>query len=57
MTCFTKIVVFQRYYAPLLFVANLVGVGTVVIPVLSKRSAILASVSLGFPSELLESEW
>ena len=57
MACLPKVLVFQRYHAPLLVVANLVGVGTVVIPVFSKCSAILASVSLGLLSELLESGW
>ena len=54
MTHFTKIFVFQCHYTPLLLVANLVGVGTVVIPVLSECSTILASMSLWLPGKLFK---
>ena len=57
MTHLTKTLVFQRHYAPLLLIANLVGVGTVVIPMLPKGSAIFACVSFGFPGELLKAGW
>ena len=54
MTCLPKVLVFQRYHAPLLVVANLVGVSTLIVPMFPKGPAILAGVSFGFFGEFLK---
>ena len=54
MTCLFKVLVLQRYYTPLLVVANLVGVSTFVIPMFPKGPTILAGVSLGLFGEFLK---
>ena len=55
MACFTKILVFERHYTPLLPVADFVGLGAVVVPMFPKGPAILAGVSFGLFGELLKS--
>ena len=54
MTCLSKVLVFQRYDAPLLVVTNLVGVSALVIPMFPKGPTILAGVSLGLFGEFLK---
>ena len=55
MTYLLKELVLQRYYTPLLLVADVVGDGTIVVPVFSERPTILAGVPFWLPGELLKS--
>ena len=55
MTSLVKMSMFQGHNTPLLFIADLVRVGAVVVPVLSKCPTILATMPLGLAGKLLES--
>ena len=57
MTCFTKILVFERHHTPLLPVADFVRFGAVVVPMFPKCSAILTGMSLWLPSKLFKTGW
>ena len=54
MTHLLEILMFQCHYTSLLLVADVVGDGAVVVPVLSERSAILTGVSFGLSGEFLK---
>ena len=57
MACLVKMLVFQCHHTSLLLVADVVGDGAVVVPVSSKRSAILTGVPLWLPGKLFKTGW